>query len=119
MKKVLIVEDDSFLQGLAANKLEKSDFDVTTTNDGEEALTMLDKQKFDVILLDLMLPDISGFDILKNMKESNKKVPVIVFSNLSDDANIKKAISLGANEYLIKSNFTLEELVEKVKKITK
>lgn len=117
MKKVLIIEDDSFLQGLAANKLSKNDFDVDTANKGEDAITKIVNQKFDCILLDLMLPDISGFDILKNLKEANQKTPVIVFSNLSNDKDIKKAMDLGANEYLIKSNFTLEELVEKVKEV--
>lgn len=118
MKKVLIIEDDTFLQGLAANKLGQNDFDVSTASTGEEALTQLVENQFDVILLDLMLPDISGFDILKNLKDSGRETPVIVFSNLSDDANIKNAIDLGAIEYLIKSNFTLEELVQKVKRIS-
>jgi DNA-binding response OmpR family regulator len=117
MKKVLIVEDDSFLQGLAANKLQKSNFDVTSTGNGEQAMTALEKEKFDAILLDLMLPDMSGFDILKGLKESHKKIPVIVFSNLSEDKDIKKAMDLGAEEYLVKANFTLEELVEKIKKV--
>lgn len=117
MKKVLIIEDDSFLQGLMANKLEKSDFDTKTASDGEEAMTELATGKYDVVLLDLMLPDISGFDILKNIHDSHRRTPVIVFSNLSDDKDIKKAMDLGAEEYLIKSNFTLEELVEKVNKI--
>lgn len=117
MKKVLVVEDDSFLQGLAANKLSQNDFDVTTAKDGEIAMTELAKEKFDCVLLDLMLPDISGFDILKNIKTAGGKIPVVVFSNLSDDKDIKKAMDLGATEYLIKSNFTLEELVEKVKAV--
>ena len=117
MKKVLIVEDDSFLQGLMANKLEKNEFDTKTASNGEEAMTELATGKYDVVLLDLMLPDISGFDILKNLHESSRKTPVIVFSNLSDDKDIKKAMDLGAEEYLIKSNFTLEELVEKIKKV--
>lgn len=114
-KNILIVEDDSFLQGLAANKLQKAGFEVTTSSLGEEAMTKLVSEKYDCILLDLMLPDISGFEILKNMKENHRKTPVIVFSNLSSDKDIKKAMDLGAVEYLIKSNFTLEELVEKVK----
>ncbi len=117
MKKVLIVEDDSFLQGLMANKLEKNEFDTKTASNGEEAMTLLSTDKFDCILLDLMLPDISGFDVLKSIKGSHKKAPVIVFSNLSDDKDIKKAMDGGAEEYLIKSNFTLEELVEKIKKV--
>lgn len=117
-KKVLIVEDDSFLQGLMANKLEKNGFDATNVGNGEEAVTALATNKFDVVLLDLMLPDISGFDIMKNMKEAKQRMPVIVFSNLSDDKDIKKAMDLGADEYLIKANFTLEELVEKVQKVS-
>jgi DNA-binding response OmpR family regulator len=119
MKKVLIVEDDSFLQGLMANKVEKAGFDVTTTGNGEKAMTKIADNQFDLILLDLLLPDISGFDILKNVKKSSRSTPVIVFSNLSEDKDIKKAMDLGAEEYLIKSNFTLEELVSKAKKITK
>jgi two-component system alkaline phosphatase synthesis response regulator PhoP len=115
-KKILIIEDDTFLQGLAANKLSDAGFEVTTASDGDEAVTELSKEKFNCILLDLMLPDISGFDILKSIRETSKSLPVIVFSNLSDDKDIKKALDLGATDYLVKSNFTLEELVEKIEK---
>jgi DNA-binding response OmpR family regulator len=116
-KKILIVEDDTFLQGLAANKLTAAGFDVTTASNGDEAMTELAKGKFDCILLDLMLPDISGFDVLSSVRETSKSVPVIVFSNLSEDKDIKHATELGATDYLVKSNFTLEELVEKIEKI--
>lgn len=115
-KKILIIEDDTFLQGLAANKLGAAGFEVTTASDGDEAVTELGNDKFDGILLDLMLPDISGFEILKNIRETSKSVPVIVFSNLSDDKDIKQALDLGATDYLVKSNFTLDELVEKIEK---
>ncbi len=115
-KKILIIEDDTFLQGLAANKLGDAGFDVTTASDGDEAMTELAKGKFNCILLDLMLPDISGFDILKSVRETSKSIPVIVFSNLSEDKDIKHATDLGATDYLVKSNFTLEELVEKIEK---
>lgn len=116
-KKILVVEDDTFLQGLAANKLTGAGFDVTTASDGTEAMTQLSEGKFDCILLDLMLPDISGFDILKSIRDDSKSVPVIVFSNLSEDKDIDRALGLGATDYLVKSNFTLEELVEKIQKI--
>jgi len=116
-QNILIVEDDTFLQGLMASKVNSNGFEITTASNGEEAMTALAKTKFDGILLDLMLPDISGFDILENLKSDGSKIPVIVFSNLSDDKDIKKAMSLGAKEYLIKSNFTLEELIEKLKKV--
>ena len=116
-QNILIVEDDTFLQGLMASKVNSNGFAITTASNGEEAMTALANTKFDGILLDLMLPDISGFDILENLKSDGSKIPVIVFSNLSDDKDIKKAMSLGAKEYLIKSNFTLEELIEKLKKV--
>lgn len=116
-KKILIVEDDKFLQGLAANKLEDAGYDAVSASDGQEAITALDENQFTGVLLDLLLPDISGFDVLKNIRERSKKIPVIVFSNLSDDKDIKKAMDLGANDYMIKSNFTLDELVDKIKDI--
>ncbi len=115
-KKILIVEDDTFLQGLAANKLTAAGFEATTASTGELAKAELAKNKFDCILLDLTLPDISGFDILKSIRETSKTLPVIVFSNLSEDKDVKQATDLGATDYLVKSNFTLEELVEKIEK---
>lgn len=116
-KKILIIEDDTFLQGLAANKLQAEGFEVNTASNGNEALTNLDQEMYDAIILDLMLPDISGFEILKQIRsrETNNKLPVLIFSNLSDDKDIKQGLDLGATDFLVKANFTLEELVEKVK----
>jgi DNA-binding response OmpR family regulator len=116
-KKILIIEDDTFLQGLAANKLQAEGFEVNTASNGNEALTNLDQEIYDAIILDLMLPDISGFEILKQIRsrETNSKLPVLIFSNLSDDKDIKQGLDLGATDFLVKANFTLEELVEKVK----
>lgn len=117
-KKVLIIEDDTFLQGLAANKIHAQGIEVNTASTGEEAITNISSNKYDAILLDLMLPDISGFEVLKNLREREafKTVPVLVFSNLSDDKDIQMALDLGATDYLVKANFTLDELVEKLKK---
>ncbi len=116
-KKILIIEDDTFLQGLAANKLQAEGFEVNTASNGNEALTNLSQETYDAIILDLMLPDISGFEILKQIRsrETNSKLPVLIFSNLSDDKDIKQGLDLGATDFLVKANFTLEELVEKVK----
>lgn len=116
-KKILIIEDDTFLQGLTANKLQAEGFEVNTASNGNEALTNLDQEMYDAIILDLMLPDISGFEILKQIRsrETNNKLPVLIFSNLSDDKDIKQGLDLGATDFLVKANFTLEELVEKVK----
>ncbi len=120
-KKVLIVEDDSFLQGLASSKLEKEGFSVTGASNSDEAARALDADTPDMILLDLVLPGTDGFGILKKIREGikTKDTPVIVFSNLSDDSDIKKAKDLGATDYMVKSNFTLDELAEKIKEILK
>jgi CheY-like chemotaxis protein len=120
MKKILIVEDDSFLQGLASQKISSAGFETRFAVSGEAAITLLASESFDCILLDLMLPDMSGFDILKKIRERdvNNTVPVLVFSNLADDASYTKASELGMTEYLIKSNYTLEEIVEKIQKYT-
>lgn len=115
--KILIVEDDTFLQGLSASKLSKEGYEVTTAGDGDEAIKTLETLTPDIILLDLVLPGTDGFSVLKKIRETDatKAIPVIVFSNLAQDEDIKKAKDLGANDFMIKSNFTLDELSEKIK----
>ncbi len=118
-KKILIVEDDTFLQGLAATKLTKEGYQVTTASNGDDAISKLGTESFDFVLLDLVLPGVDGFGILENIRknEKTKAVPVIIFSNLAEDKDIKRAQELGANEFMIKSNFTLDELAEKIASI--
>jgi DNA-binding response OmpR family regulator len=120
-KKILIVEDDSFLQGLASSKLEKDGFMVTGASNSDEAAKVLDGETPDLILLDLVLPGTDGYGILKKLREGvkTKDTPVIVFSNLSDDSDIKKAKELGATDYMVKSNFTLDELSDRIKELLK
>ncbi len=115
--KILIVEDDSFLQGLAVTKLQKEGFDVTAASNADEALKALAAGAPELVLLDLILPGADGFSILKSIRETEatKALPVIVFSNLSEDKDITHAKELGANDYMVKSNFTLDELVERIR----
>ncbi len=121
MKKVLIIEDDSFLQGLEVSKLKKDNFEVIVASTGEEGMEKINEAGVDLILLDLVLPKFDGFEILKKVRETEalKAIPVIVFSNLSEDKDIKKAEELGATDFMVKSNFTLDELVENINKILK
>lgn len=122
MKKILIIEDDTFLQGLAANKLQAEGFEVNTASNGKEGLAKLGQEDYHGIILDIMLPDMSGFEILEQLrkeKSNNQKVPVLIFSNLSEDKDIKKGLDLGATDFLVKANFTLDELAEKVKNAIK
>jgi len=117
-KKIMIIEDDDFLRSLVVTKLQKEGFTVATNADGAKAVEQIQSEKPDMLLLDLMLPAVSGFDILQTLRSGTetKTQRVIIFSNLGDDEDIKKGTALGVTDYLIKSNFTLDELVEKIKK---
>lgn len=120
MAKILIIEDDNFLQGLEAMKLKKEGFDVLVAGSAAEAYKLTDaNEKIDLMLLDLMLPDIDGFTILEKLRntETYKNTPIIVFSNLYEDKDITRAQTLGISEFMIKSNFTLDELVSKIREL--
>lgn len=120
MKKVLIIEDDDFLQGLEAKKLTKEGYDVLTASNSKEAFEKIETNRdINIILLDLLLPDVDGFTILARIREENKipNVPIIVFSNLAEDKDVAKANKLGINDFMVKSNFTLDELVAKLKSL--
>ena len=116
-KKVLLVEDDSFLQGIAVTKLKKEGYGVVVAATGTDGIKMAESEKPDIILLDLLLPGTDGFDVLKQVKEKSKNTPVIIFSNLAEDKDILKGKELGAAEFMTKSNFTLDELIEKIKEL--
>lgn len=115
--KVLIVEDDEFLRVLTAKRLEKEDYSVSVAVDGESALTVASETQPDLILLDLLLPGLNGFEVLGQFKKDDKlkSIPVIVFSNLGQKEDIEKAQKLGAVDYLIKANFTLDDVMVKIK----
>ncbi len=115
-KKILIIEDDSFLQGLASRKLRSEGYDVFGAGNAAEAWKILDGMLPDLILLDLLLPDVDGFEILKKINEKGvmKSIPIIVFSNLSEEKDIKRATDLGVKEFMVKANFTLDELSQKI-----
>jgi DNA-binding response OmpR family regulator len=119
--KVLLVEDDTFLREICSKKLVKEGFTVFEAIDGEQVLREIDKIVPDIVLLDIILPAIDGFGVLTsirgNSNEMIKKVPVIMLSNLGQEDDIKKAMELGANNYLVKAHFTTDEIVGKIKKL--
>lgn len=121
--KVLLVEDDAFLREISSKKLTKEGFTVYEAVDGERALAGVDIVKPDIVLLDIILPAMDGFQILSNIRmNKNKKVatvPVIMLSNLGQEEDIKKAMDGGANDYLVKAHFTTEEIVGKIKELLK
>ena len=121
MRKVLIIEDDNFLLDLEATKLKSEGYIVISASTGEEGIERIYDEGVDLVLLDLILPKIDGFEILKKIKEDDKlkKIPVIIFSNLSDSKDIDRAKDLGATDFMVKSNFTLDELVKHISKTLK
>jgi two-component system, OmpR family, alkaline phosphatase synthesis response regulator PhoP len=119
MKKILIVEDDRFLLGAYRAKLEKSDFEVKTASDGQEALDSLKTSSPDLILLDLVMPIKDGFTTLQEIRAMAKfkKTPIIIASNLGQKEDIDKGMSLGATGYIVKSDISLDDLIVKIKKL--
>lgn len=117
--RVLIVEDDKFLSELISTKLTKEGFDIILATDGETGLEQATTQKPDIILLDIMLPGMSGFDVLKKLKadadDTIKSIPVLILSNFGQESKVKEGLALGASDYLVKANFTTGEIVEKIK----
>lgn len=116
-QKVLMIEEDRFLRKIYKNKLTLADFEFIEATNGEEGLNKVISEEPDLVLLDLILPRKNGFDVLIEMKKNKKTkgIPVIIFSNLSQDSDIKRGLALGAQEYLIKPEITLSEVVNKVK----
>ncbi len=121
MKKILVVEDDKFLRELISTKLRKEGFDVLEVFDGEEGIKEIKKEKPDLVLLDLILPGIDGYEVLARKKEDPAvaSIPVIILSNLGQREEVEKGLKLGASDFLIKAHFTPGEIIEKIKSILK
>jgi DNA-binding response OmpR family regulator len=117
--KIVLVEDDTFLAGMYVTKLNLEGFDVSLASDGEKGLKIAKEEKPAIILLDVILPKMSGFDVLKDLKEdpNTKNIPVILLTNLGQRDDVKKGLDLGAVDYLIKAHFMPSEVVEKIKKL--
>ena len=116
-KKILIAEDERPMARALVLKLKSEGFEAEAVYDGLEVVAVLEKQKYDLLLLDLIMPKLDGFGVLKALKEKKISVPIIVTSNLSQEEDAQKAKSLGAIDYLIKSDTSLAKIVERVKKI--
>lgn len=116
-KKILIIEDDKFLRELIAQKLFKEGFEAAEAIDGEEGIKKIKSENPDLILLDLILPGIDGFEVLSRMREDSilASIPVIILSNLGQKEDVEKGLKLGAVDYLIKAHFTPGEIIDKIK----
>jgi len=118
MAKILFVEDERALQGIFKDLLEKEGYEVVGAYDGKTGLRLAKSEKPDLILLDLILPKLDGFEVLRELKKDPqlKDIPVIVLTHLEGVEDVQRAIELGAKTYLVKANYSLEEVVTKVKK---
>lgn len=117
MKTILLVEDEPTLQKTLSLALTQEGYDVKSALDGEIGLRLAHEVQPDIILLDLILPKMDGFEVLDALKkdDATKSVPVIVLTNLESTQDIERALSLGATNYLVKANYDLKDVIEKVK----
>ena len=114
-KKILIVEDEETMLHALSEKFTQEGFEVTQASDGEEALKIVLSKDIDLVLLDIILPKMDGMTMLKKMRESDKDTPVILLTNLDYSVGVAKAIEAGAYDYLLKTDWSLEDVVKKVK----
>ncbi len=120
-KVVLLVEDNDFIRNMYQLKLAKADLMVVEAVDGKMALDKLEQQKPDIVLLDLMMPNVGGIDVLKALKKKNitPGLPVIVLTNVMDPQTVSEAKELGARDYIVKTDLTPSQVVEKLEPFLK
>ncbi|OGC50359.1 hypothetical protein A2716_04090 [candidate division WWE3 bacterium RIFCSPHIGHO2_01_FULL_40_23] len=117
-KKILIIEDEIFIRELYQKVLEGAGYEVVGVQDGIEGLDIVKKQKFDLILLDIMLPKMTGIDVLKEIRkdedEKLKNIPIYLLTNLGQESIIKEAFKIGADGYLLKAKYLPNQIVTEV-----
>ncbi len=116
-RKIMVIEDDRFLSSLIKARLEKEGFVVIQAFDGEEALQTLKQERPNLIILDLIMPKLTGFEVLQSISMSPglEKIPVVILSNLAQASDIEKARELGAKEYFVKVKISIDDLIGKIK----
>jgi len=115
-RRVLLAEDDRFLRRAAEARLRQHGLEVLTAADGEEALRLARAEPLDLVLLDVVMPKLEGFEVLKLLKqdEATARIPVIILSNLGQERDVAQAKALGAIAFLVKAHLSLQELVDRV-----
>jgi len=115
-KKILIIEDDRALQSAMLEILAQEGYETASAYDGEEGVQKANTEKPDLILLDLILPKKDGYEVLAEIKNGpDKNIPVLILTNLEEIENVQKALELGANTFMVKSDFSLRDIIEKIK----
>ena len=118
-RRVLLAEDDRFLRRAAEARLRRHGLEVLTAVDGEEALRIARAERLDLVLLDVVMPKLEGFEVLKLLKEdeATASIPVIVLSNLGQERDVAQAKALGAVAFLVKAHLSLQDLVDRVEAV--
>jgi len=116
--KIALVEDDEILSKVIFEELQEAEFEVQRAADGEAGVKLVQSMKPDLVMLDLLMPKKNGFDVLEELKKSpaTSAIPVIILTMLGRDDDVKKGLQLGANDYIVKSQHAVGEIVDKVKK---
>jgi len=113
--QILVAEDEKPMANALKMKLESAGFAVTLAHNGEDALEALDNDTYPIMLLDMVMPQMDGFDVLEKMNERDEDIRIIVLSNLSQEEDREKAQELGAEEYFVKSDTSITDIVDRVK----
>ena len=118
-RKIVLVEDDSLMSSILAAHLIKEGFNIVSVTEGAQAFERIQAEQPSIVLFDIVLPGVGGFDILAKLKqdESTKSIPVLILSNLGSKEEIQRGIDLGAEDYLVKANSMVEEITGKIQKI--
>lgn len=118
-KTIMVVEDDRFLSSLIKARLEKDGFTVAQAFDGEEAVKALKTERPNLVILDLIMPKVTGFEVLQTISITPglEKTPVVILSNLAQESDIQKARQLGAREYFVKVKISIDDLIGKIKSL--
>lgn len=117
--KILIIEDDRYISKMYQLKLSLEDFEVVVAEDGRQGVDKIKTFMPNIVLLDILMPELDGFEVLKIIKSDpvTKSIPVLIMSNLGQEDHIEKGISLGALDYIVKSQYTPSRVVEKIKSV--
>ena len=120
-KKILVIEDDKFLRRLITQRLTKEGYNTSEATNGEEGIKKVKEEKPDLVLLDLILPEINGFEVLSRIKGDPDlaPIPVIILTNVDQKEDMEKGLRMGAVDYLIKAHLTPGEIVERIKNVLK
>lgn len=114
--KILIVEDEKEFSRILKENLQANGFDVVVALNGQEGLEMIEKEKPDLVLLDIMMPKMNGIEMAKRLVEKSKRIPIIFLTNMKDEINISKAMEAVPNtEYIIKSDISINSIIERIK----